>query len=165
MTTVTVNTYTHSVTYVSDNILKSFKDIVRLSGLDPDKLVADWGVLMRGLETWLDTGHLNKVILEIFNSSTGNLVGRWDVDIVHGWSGDGGFWTDVNQIKYHIQKARLTPNNVAYRIVVENKAGHPSVKGWSSTRLRSTDGFVRQSLGSTINHNGLGGDAAYWREV
>ena len=42
MTSVAVNTYTHSVTYVADNILKSFKDIVRLSGLDPGKLVADW---------------------------------------------------------------------------------------------------------------------------
>ena len=35
MTSVAVNTYTHSVTYVADNILKSMKDIVRLSGLDP----------------------------------------------------------------------------------------------------------------------------------
>ena len=35
MTNVAVNTYTHSVTYVADNILKSLKDIIRLSGLDP----------------------------------------------------------------------------------------------------------------------------------
>jgi len=39
MTTVTVNTYTYSVTYVADNILKSIKDIIRLSGLDPSNLV------------------------------------------------------------------------------------------------------------------------------
>jgi hypothetical protein len=32
MTSVIVNTYTHSVTYVADNILKSIKEIVRLSG-------------------------------------------------------------------------------------------------------------------------------------
>ncbi len=37
MTSVGVNTYTHSVTYVADNIMKSFKDIIRLSGLDPSK--------------------------------------------------------------------------------------------------------------------------------
>jgi hypothetical protein len=36
-TTVSVNTYTHSVTYVADNILKSIKDIIRLSGLNPAK--------------------------------------------------------------------------------------------------------------------------------
>ncbi len=32
-TFVAVNTYTHSVTYVTDNILRSLQDIVRLSGL------------------------------------------------------------------------------------------------------------------------------------
>lgn len=163
MTAVNVNTYTHSVTYVSDNILKSFKDIIRLSGLDPSGITADWHVLMRGLETWIDTGHLNKIVLEIFNPRTGELVVRWDIDIVYGWSGDGGFWTDTEQLKYHIKKAGLAPNSVAYRIVVENKAGHPSVEGWSSTDFRSTDGFVRQSLGATISHNGLEAGAAYWR--
>jgi len=35
MSAVSVYTYTHSVTYVSDNILKSFRDIIRLSGLNP----------------------------------------------------------------------------------------------------------------------------------
>ncbi len=37
MTAVAVNVYshTHSVTYVAENILKSLKDIIRLSGLDP----------------------------------------------------------------------------------------------------------------------------------
>jgi hypothetical protein len=38
MTSVAVNTYTHSVVYVADNILKSMKDIIRLSGLDPTNL-------------------------------------------------------------------------------------------------------------------------------
>jgi hypothetical protein len=42
MTTVAVYSYTHSVTYVADNILKSFKDIIRLSGLDPSNLVESW---------------------------------------------------------------------------------------------------------------------------
>src|SRR5258708_8973842 len=36
MTSVAVYSYAHSVTYVADNTLKSFKDIIRLSGLDLD---------------------------------------------------------------------------------------------------------------------------------
>jgi hypothetical protein len=56
MTSVAVNTYTHSVTYVADNILKSLKDIVRLSGLDPSKLVDGWESNMLALRTWLDSG-------------------------------------------------------------------------------------------------------------
>lgn len=51
MTAVAVYSYTHSVTYVADNILKSLKDIIRLSGLDPAKLVNSWDSNMRALRT------------------------------------------------------------------------------------------------------------------
>ena len=44
------------------------------------------------------------------------------------------------------------------------KPGRPDVDGWSRCTLRSTEGFVRHSLGSTIEHYGLGGTAAYWRK-
>jgi hypothetical protein len=37
------------------------------------------------------------------------------------------------------------------------------VDGWSSTTLRSTQNMVKQSLGSTIEHNGLGANTSYWR--
>ena len=42
MTTVSAYSYTHSVTYVADNVLKSLKDIIRLSGMDPTKLTNEW---------------------------------------------------------------------------------------------------------------------------
>ena len=57
MTSVAVYSYTHSVTYVADNILKSFKDIIRLSGLDPANLVESWDSKMLALKTWLASGH------------------------------------------------------------------------------------------------------------
>jgi hypothetical protein len=62
MTNVAVYSYAHSVTYVADNILKSFKDIIRLSGLDPSNLVEGWDSKMRGLTTWLASGHLERVV-------------------------------------------------------------------------------------------------------
>jgi hypothetical protein len=164
MTSVAVNTFTHSVTYVADNILKSFKDIIRLSGLDPAKLAADWETNMRALKAWLDSKDLERVILEVFNPATGALITRWDIDIVYGWTGDGGFWTDTEQLKYHIRKAGLAPSQAAYDILLKTKPGRPDVQGWERGSFRSTDGFVRHSLGSTIGHNGLGGDAAYWRK-
>src|ERR1700736_848404 len=107
MTSVAVNTYTHSVTYVADNILKSFKDIIRLSGLDPAKFVNKWETNMRAIKTWLGTGDLQQGVLEIFHPWTGALIVRWDISIVYGWSGDGSFWTDTEQLKYHIRKAGL----------------------------------------------------------
>ncbi len=165
MTSVGVYSYTHSITYVADNILKSFKDIIRMSGLDPTKLVAEWAVLMSGLTMWLTTGHLRAVTLEVYDPATDGLIGRWDVDIVYGATGDGSFWTDTDQIKYAILKAGLWPSEAGYRIIVDTADGRPDVQGWSNTTYRSTAGFVRQSLGSTIEHNGLGANAAYWRKA
>ena len=165
MTSVAVNTYTHSVTYLADNILKSFKDVIRLSGLDPGKLVADWETNMLALKTWLGTGDLERVVLEVFNPKTGVLIVRWDIDVVYDWSsGDGSFWTDTEQLKYHIRKAGLAPSDATYDILIKNKPGRPDVPGWGTGTYRSTDGFVRHSLGSTIEHYGLGGNAAYWRK-
>ncbi|MDE0404728.1 MAG: hypothetical protein OXI53_05390 [Nitrospira sp.] len=166
MTIVAVNTYTHSVTYVADNILKSMKDIIRLSGLNPTNLVDGWSSKMRALQTWLESRHLSMVILEIFDPKTDALVGRWDIDVVYTTaSGDGDFWTDTEQIKYHVRKAGLAPSEAKYRLLLRNKPGRPKVDGWGPAQTRSTEGFVRHSLGSTIEHNGLGGSAAYWRKT
>lgn len=119
---------------------------------------------MLALTTWINSGHLRKVILEVINPNTDALITRWDIDIVYSWtSGDGSFWTDTEQLKYAIKKAGVVPGAPSYRIVMDNKSGRPDVPGWSSTTLRSTDGMVRQSLGSTVEHNGLGGNTAYWR--
>ena len=165
MTSVAVYSYTHSVTYVADNILKSFKDIIRLSGLDPTNQVESWDSNMLALKTWLGSGHLTCVVLEVFDPKTDALVGRWDVDVVYGNTGDGSFWTDTDQIKYHILKAGIWPSQASYRLVLQNKPGRPDVSGWGSVEFRSTDGFARHSLGSTIEHNGLSGNAAYWRKA
>jgi Bacterial HORMA domain 2 len=102
----------------------------------------------------------------VFDPKTDVLITRWDIDIVYGWtSGDGTFWTDTEQLKYAIKKAGISPSAASYRIVLDNKPGRPDVKGWSSTTLRSIGGLVRQSLGSTIEHSGLGGSASYWRKT
>ena len=166
MTAVATYSYTHSVTYVADNILKSLKDIIRLSGLDPAKLASSWDSNMRALRTWLNSGHLQRVILEIYHPDTNALLTRWDVDVVYSWSsGDGNFWTDTEQLKYHIRKAGVSPSQAGYRLLMDNKDGRPDVEGWATTSYRSTDGMVRQSLGSTIEHSGLGASAAYWRKT
>ena len=166
MTSVGVNTFTHSVTYVADNILKSMKDIVRLSGLDPSNLVEGWSSNMSALQTWLHSRHLETVVLEIFNPRTNGLVGRWDIDVIYTTGlGDGGFWTDTEQIRYHVRKAGVLPSQAKYRLLLQNKPGYMRVDGWGPDQYRSTEGFVRHSLGSTIEHNGLGASAAYWRSI
>jgi hypothetical protein len=164
-TFVAVNTYTHSVTYVTENILRSLQDIVRMSGLDPNKISDDWETLESGIRTWLDSKHLERIVLEVYNPSTDALIGRWDIDIAYDWNGDSGrFWVDTDQIKVAIMKAGVWPSASKYRIVCSNKDGRSDVVGWTSTTLRSTTGMIKQSLGTTIEHNGLGAGASYYRK-
>ena len=166
MSAVATYSYTHSVTYVADNILKSLKDIIRLSGLDATAFVGNWESNQLAVKTWLGSGHLEQVQLEIFDPRTDKLITRWDIDIVYGWSatGDGSFWTDTDQLRYAILKAGVLPSQAKYGLLLQNKPGRPNVLGWGPVQARSTEGMVRQSLGSTIQHNGLGGQTAYWRQ-
>lgn len=164
MTSVAVYSYTHSVTYVTDNILKSLKDIIRLSGLDPSNFASQWESNQRAIKTWIESEHLKRVVLEIYNPENNSLILRWDVDIDYRWSvDDGNFWTDTDQLKYAIQKAGIAPQNAKYDIIAVTKPGEPSVFGWGSTSTRSTSGMVRQSLGGTVGHSGLAANTAYWR--
>lgn len=164
-TFVSVNTYTHSVTYITDKMLKSLKDIIRLSGLSPEKLTSEWAVLDLGFKTWLRTQDLEQVHLEVYNPKTNALIGRWDFEVHYGFSGDGEFWVDTEAIKYHIIKAGQLPSTCEYRIVLTTKLGRPNVEGWSTASLRPTDGFVKQSIGTTINGSGLTTSTGYWRRV
>ena len=163
-TFVAVNTYTHSVTYVTENILRSLQDIVRLSGLNPSKISDQWEILERGIKIWLDSQHLETAVLEVYKPSNGELITRWDVEIAYDWRGDGGrFWVDTEQIKAAIKKAGVWPSDANYRIVCTTKNGAAEVYGWSSTTLRSTAGMIKQSLGTTIEHSGLSAGASYYR--
>src|SRR5689334_18189456 len=99
MSTVSVSTYTitHSVTHVTSNMLLTIKEIIREIGLDPAKLTDQWASLEKAMSTWLGSRHLTKVTMEIYdpNKSYNNLVGRWDIDVVYGYEGDGSFWVDT----------------------------------------------------------------------
>jgi hypothetical protein len=164
-TFVSVNTYTHSVTYVTDNILRSLKLIILLSGLSPEKLTSDWEILEKGIKIWLEGEYLKEVYLEVYDPRNNKLIGRWDFKIRYGFTGDGGFWVDTDDIRYHIQKASVWPSRCDYGIVVTTKAERPDVPGWSKTSLRSIEGLIRQSIGTTIDGFGLSAVTSYWRRA
>jgi len=166
MSSVAVYSYTHSVTYVADNILKSIKDIIRLSGLDPMNFVEQWSNNLQAMKTWLESGHLERIVLEVFDPKNDVLITRWDIDVIYNWSaGDGTFWTDTEQLKYAIRKAGVLPEHAKYSLMLQNKPGRPEVTGWGPGAYRSTNGMVKQSLGTTVEHSGLGGNTGYWRKT
>ena len=126
MTSVSTYSYTHSIRYVADNILKSLKNILLQSGLDPRQFVDNWESNLRAISAWMTSGHLQRVELEIINPLTNTLVTRWDLEITYGWSdGDGSFWTDTEQLRYAILKAGVAPNQARYRLLLTPSPGAP----------------------------------------
>ena len=162
---VAVWSYAHSVTYVADNVLRSLKEVIRQSGLDPTKVTDQWAVLHQGLKTWIDSTHLERIVLEVFApGSSAVALGRWDVQISYEYSEeDGMFWTDTDAIRYAILKAGVYPKDALYDIKVTTKPGRPAVDGWVTTTLRSTEGMVEQRIGTAIEARGLSGGLSYYR--
>ncbi|SRR6266566_6588088 len=163
--TVAAWSLTHSVTYVTDNVLRSLKEIIRQSGLDPRKITDQWAVLHRGIKTWMESGHLERIVLEVYGPAAPNdALGRWDVEISYAYSdSDGLFWTDTDAIRYAILKAGVYPKDALYDIKVTTKLGRPAVDGWVSTTLRSTSGMIEQRIGTAIEARGLSGGLSYYR--
>ena len=161
---VSVNTYTHSVTYVTDQMLRSLRYIITWSGLDPNNFVSEWSSYERAVQTWLQSRHLKTVVLEIISSS-GSLVTRCDFDIDYTYGGgEGAMWVDTDAIKFAIAKFGTIPSQCKYSITLMTSPGRPDVYGWGTGNLLSTSGFVKQSLGTTIGTHAIGTQAAYWRK-
>lgn len=165
-TFVAANTYVHSVTYITDKMLRSLQFIIRESGLDPSKM-GEWAVLELGIRTWLASRHLESLVLEVYDPRDNGLINRWDFEILYGYGsdGDGGMWLDTDAIRHAIRKAGLWPSEAAYRLVAVTRPGRPDVSGWGPATLRSTDGFIRHSVGTTIGAIGAGTSTAYWRRI
>lgn len=160
---VSVYTYAHSVTYVTDKILSSIKRIILGLNLNPSSFTNDYAVLERGITSWLNSKHLEEAVLEVKNSA--GLVTRFDFTIDYSYStGDGDMWIDVDAIKFSIVKQGIKPNECSYNIKVSLKSGAPDVSGWSSCDFLSTAGYVKQSLGTTIGTNAIGTQTGYWRK-
>lgn len=163
-TIVKVNTYSHSVTHVTDNILSGIKRIILLSGLSLDKITQDWSVLEAGIGKWLLTKDLKTVTLEVYTPITSSLVGRWDFEIDYTYStgADGNLWADVDAIKFAIKKVGLIPSTCTYRILADTKPGRPAVSGWTTTSYLSTAGFTKRPIGTTIGATYLGAGTSYY---
>lgn len=164
-TKVSVNTYTYSVTYVTQQVLRSLKDIIRQSGLGLDKLLGEWESIELAVSTWLGSKHLQKVTLEIFNPTNNTLVVRWDIDVEYSYASgdDGSLWTDPDSIKNAIAKAGVVASSCRYQFKVLAPNG-PKVQGWSPGTYRSTEGFSKHSVGTTIGAGALATSTTYWRK-
>jgi hypothetical protein len=162
---VSVNTFTHSVAFVTDKMLLSLRTIITGIGLSPGKFTDNWQLYERGIKAWLDSKHLKEAVLEI-TSSSGTFVTRCDFTIDYSYNGgDGAMWVDTDAIKFSIAKMGVIAKDCNYSLKLSVGPGAPDVLGWSDCEFLSTAGFVKQSLGTTIGTNFIGAQAGYWRKI
>src|SRR5258708_3695113 len=85
----------HSVVFFSDSMRIALRELIRENGLDPDKLMQEWSTIQRGVRTWSDSGHLNKVVVEFYRPGSSTASARWDFPVDYSGSGvEDDMWLD-----------------------------------------------------------------------
>jgi hypothetical protein len=163
-TSTFVISYAYTVTYVTSKMLHLLSNIIRDIGLDPSNFARDWAVYDDGISTWLASRHLGRVSLEVYDPKSGDLVTRWDLEIVYSTVGDGNLWVDAAAVRYAILKAGLAPSSCLCNIKVKlnDLPDRPYVAGWEDCTFRSTEGLNRYGVGAAVGGNGLATEIAYW---
>lgn len=162
-TSTTPATFTNVTTYFADKMLMLLGNIIRDSGLSMTHFTGKRAVLELGIKSWLESGHLKKVTLEIYKPGSTTLIQRWDLDWDKCTAAEAGFWVDVADIKYHLAKAGVVPSTCSYQFIVDTKPGHPAVPGWGTGNYAATTGLKQFSVGVTISGEGHGSRTSYWR--
>lgn len=165
-TSVVTFTDTHAVTFVTDNMLDSMLEIIKETGLNPDKFVKQRNVYTNGVNAWLESRDILSMVLEVIRPVADELIRRWDIDIHFSEDGgDGTFSVDIEKLKLAIYDAGEEPWTAQYRVVVCTRPGAPKVPGWETTSLSSTTHLSREEIGDTIVAGGIKASAVVWNHV
>jgi hypothetical protein len=166
MATTYTQTYTrtHSIVFLSDNMRNTLREVIRENGLDPSKLMQDWEVIENGIQTWLQSGHLNNIIVEFFKPGAMAASARWEFPIGYDGSGvDDDMWLDKAYLRQLIAKSACPTSDCTYRIILETSPGSPTVNGFTACTLLSTGQLVSRQAGTVIATGHMTAGATYWR--
>jgi hypothetical protein len=154
----------HSITFLSDNLRNTLRDVIKEYGLDPDNLVQDCRVLERGIKSWLESGHLKSVVVEFYRRGSSSASARWDFPTGYDGSGvDDDMWLDKAYLRQLIAKSARPSTDCIYRITLTVRAGAPDVDGFSDTNLLSTGNLTARHAGTVIATRHVTAAAVYWR--
>jgi len=161
-----VATHTHNITYVTDGLKSSLLQIVNLIGLDRTNLLTTWESTETAIKTWLSSGHLTKVILEIYEPTNDTVAAfRVDMEIDYDsdlYFGDLGRWKNKEAIACAMAKFLFAGKTLRYRVLLSTKSGEPHVAGWSSTPLKSIANLKQSHFGATIGSASLNVNTSVW---
>ena len=157
-------TRTHSIVFLSDNMRNALRDVIRENGLSPDKLMQDWETIELGIQTWLRSGHLNKIVIEFYKPRHYSVSARWDFPIIYTGSGVyDDMWIDKDYLRQLIAKSARPSSDCQYRVVLCTDPGEPWVEGFTSCSFLSTKELVARAAGTVIATGHMTAGATYWR--
>lgn len=161
-----VQTYarTHSIVFLSDNLRNSLREIIRENGLNPSRLMQDWQQIQVGVRTWLDSGHLNAVIVEFFRPGATTASARWEFPVLYTGSGvEDDMWLDKTYLRQLVAKAARPTGDCNYRIVLNVRNGAPLVDGFGPCTLLETGNLRARQAGLVIATGHMTAAVTYWR--
>jgi Bacterial HORMA domain 2 len=158
-------TRTHSITFLSDNLRNTLREVIHAYGISPDRLMQDWLTIERGIKRWLETGHLKSVVVEFYKPGSSVASARWDFPAGYEGSGaDDDMWRDKAYLRQLIAKSARPTLDCIYRITLSVKAGAPDVAGFSDTTFLSTGSLAAREAGTVIATRHMTAAAVYWRQ-
>jgi Bacterial HORMA domain 2 len=156
--------HTHNIVFLSDNLRNTLREVIRENGISPGKLMDDWTTIERGIKTWLQSGHLNNIVVEFFKPGASVSSARWEFPI--GYAGTGvhdDMWLDKNYLRQLIAKSARPSTDCTYRILLCTNAGRPYVEGFSDFPFLSTGILAARQAGTVIATGHMTAAVTYWR--
>jgi Bacterial HORMA domain 2 len=157
-------TQTHSIVFLSDNLRNTLREVIRENEISPNKLMQDWETIERGIQTWLQSGHLNNIVVEFFKPGAWMSSARWEFPIGYaGSSVHDDMWLDKNYLRQLIAKSARPSTDCTYRIILCTNTGRPNVEGFSDCSFLSTGTLAARQAGTVIATGHMTAAVTYWR--
>jgi Bacterial HORMA domain 2 len=159
-----VFSHAHSIVFLSDNMRNTLREVIRENGISPEKLMQDWDTIERGIQTWLESRHLNNIVVEFFKPGASESSARWEFPISYTGSGvDDDMWLDKNYLRQLIAKSKRPTTDCTYRVLLCTDKGAPTVSGFTSCSFLSTGQMSARQAGTVIATGHMTAGATYWR--
>ena len=140
-------TFAQNVIFMSDNFRNSLREVIRENGLSPEKLMQDWGTIEDGIQTWLSSRHLQKIVVEFYKPGAGSVSARWDFPIGYvGLGVNDDMWPDKAYLRQLIAKSARPTSDCTYRILLCTLPNAPTYTASARARFSTPARWRRGRL-------------------
>jgi hypothetical protein len=134
---------------MANEINRVFLETITRNGLDPSEYSSIQGTIENGLRTWLTLRQLEVAYLEVYESLTGRVRARIDLNIAYQDTADEYYNTEIDKVRTELGSGGRFAG-CKYRVVVTTTEGAAQVNGWSETTLGDVRHLTRKDVGSVI---------------